>query len=87
MRNRIRNLTFLWVDILQRAYNVGKEQAVIMMPLLEGLDGVNKMSKSLGNYIGKAMDALSDMFGKMLSISDTLMWRYYELLSAKTRRD
>ncbi len=68
---------------LQRAYNVGKEQAVIMMPLLEGLDGVNKMSKSLGNYIG-VTDAPSDMFGKMLSISDVLMWRYYELLSAKT---
>jgi len=68
---------------LQRAYNVGKEQAVIMMPLLEGLDGVNKMSKSLGNYIG-VTDAPSDMFGKVLSISDTLMWRYYELLSAKT---
>jgi len=68
---------------LQRAYNVGKEQAVIMMPLLEGLDGVNKMSKSLGNYIG-VTDVPSDMFGKVLSISDTLMWRYYELLSAKT---
>ncbi len=68
---------------LQRAYNVGKEQAVIMMPLLEGLDGVNKMSKSLGNYIG-VTDTPSDMFGKVLSISDTLMWRYYELLSAKT---
>lgn len=68
---------------LQRAYNVGKEQAVVMMPLLEGLDGVNKMSKSLGNYIG-VTDAPSDMFGKVLSISDVLMWRYYELLSAKT---
>ena len=68
---------------LQRAYNVGKEQAVIMMPLLEGLDGVNKMSKSLGNYIG-VTDEPTDMFGKMLSISDALMWRYYELLSAKT---
>ena len=68
---------------LQRAYNVGKEQAVIMMPLLEGLDGVNKMSKSLGNYIG-VTDTPSDMFGKVLSISDTLMWRYYELLSAKS---
>jgi tyrosyl-tRNA synthetase len=68
---------------LQRAYNVGKEQAVIMMPLLEGLDGVHKMSKSLGNYIG-VTDAPSDMFGKVLSISDVLMWRYYELLSAKT---
>jgi len=68
---------------LQRAYNIGKEQAVIMMPLLEGLDGVNKMSKSLGNYIG-VTDTPSDMFGKMLSISDELMWRYYELLSTKS---
>ncbi len=66
---------------LQRIYNVGKEQAVVMMPLLEGLDGVNKMSKSLGNYIG-VTDEPSDMFGKMLSISDVLMWRYYELLSS-----
>jgi tyrosyl-tRNA synthetase len=68
---------------LQRVYNVGKEQAVVMMPLLEGLDGVQKMSKSLGNYIG-VTDAPDAMFGKMLSISDTLMWRYYELLSAKS---
>jgi len=66
---------------LQRAYNVGKEQAVVMMPLLEGLDGINKMSKSLGNYIG-VTDGPNDMFGKMLSISDDLMWRYYELLSS-----
>ncbi len=66
---------------LQRAYSVGKEQAVVMMPLLEGLDGVNKMSKSLGNYIG-VTDAPNDMFGKILSISDDLMWRYYELLSS-----
>ncbi len=55
-------------------------QTVIMMPLLEGLDGVNKMSKSLGNYIGVA-DAPNDMFGKVMSVSDELMWRYYELLS------
>jgi tyrosyl-tRNA synthetase len=68
---------------LQRSYNVGKEQAVVMMPLLEGLDGVNKMSKSLGNYVG-VTDEPSDMFGKILSASDELMWRYYELLSAKT---
>ncbi|QCD52987.1 tyrosine--tRNA ligase [Campylobacter sp. RM16192] len=68
---------------LQRIYNVGKEQAVIMMPLLEGLDGVNKMSKSLGNYIG-VTDNANDMFGKILSISDDLMWRYYELLSDKS---
>jgi len=66
---------------LQRTYNVGKEQAVVMTPLLEGLDGVNKMSKSLGNYIG-VTDEPSDMFGKLLSISDDLMWRYYELLSS-----
>jgi tyrosyl-tRNA synthetase len=50
------------------------------MPLLEGLDGVNKMSKSLGNYIG-ITDAPNDMFGKIMSISDDLMWRYFELLS------
>ncbi len=68
---------------LQRAYGVGKEQAVIMMPLLEGLDGVNKMSKSLGNYIGVTENP-NDMYGKILSISDDLMWRYYEVLSSKT---
>jgi tyrosyl-tRNA synthetase len=50
------------------------------MPLLEGLDGVNKMSKSLGNYVG-ITDAPNDMFGKLMSISDELMWRYIELLS------
>jgi len=71
---------------LQRTYNVGKEQAVIMMPLLEGLDGVNKMSKSLGNYIGVTENA-NDMFAKTLSISDELMWRWYELLSAKSLGD
>jgi len=65
---------------LQRTYNVGKEQAVLMMPILEGLDGVQKMSKSLGNYIG-VEDAPNDMFGKVLSVSDDLMWRYFELLS------
>ena len=68
---------------LQRTYNVGKQQAVLMMPLLEGLDGVNKMSKSLGNYIGVTEDPQT-MFGKVLSISDDLMWRYYELLSDKS---
>ena len=68
---------------LQRAYEVGKEQAVLMMPILEGLDGVQKMSKSLGNYIAVA-DAPNDMYGKILSVSDTLMWRYYELLSSQT---
>lgn len=57
-----------------------KSQVVITMPLLEGLDGVKKMSKSLGNYIGVA-DSADDMFGKVMSISDDLMWRYFELLS------
>lgn len=71
---------------LQRIYNVGKEQAVIMMPLLEGLDGVHKMSKSLGNYVG-VTDEPTDMFGKLLSISDELMWRYYELLSSKSLQE
>jgi tyrosyl-tRNA synthetase len=55
-------------------------QVVITMPLLEGTDGVNKMSKSLGNYIG-IDEAPDEMFGKLMSISDTLMWRYFELLS------
>ncbi|EPP8196384.1 tyrosine--tRNA ligase [Campylobacter lari] len=68
---------------LQRVYNCQKEQAVMMMPLLEGLDGVNKMSKSLGNYIGVTEDA-KDMYAKVLSISDELMFRYYELLSEKS---
>ena len=68
---------------LQKVYEVKKQQAVLMMPILEGLDGVAKMSKSLGNYIGVA-DAPNDMFGKVLSISDDLMWRYYELLSTQS---
>ncbi len=68
---------------LQRTYNVGKEQAVLMMPILEGLDGVQKMSKSLNNYIG-ITEAPNDIYAKTLSISDELMWRYYELLSDKS---
>ena len=68
---------------LQKAYNIKKQQVVLMMPILEGLDGIQKMSKSLGNYIG-VTDAPNDMFGKVLSISDELMWRYFELLSSKT---
>ena len=68
---------------LQRAYEKGKEQAILMMPILEGLDGVQKMSKSLNNYIGVA-EAPGEMFGKVLSISDGLMWRYYELLSHRS---
>ncbi|RXI44245.1 tyrosine--tRNA ligase [Malaciobacter mytili] len=71
---------------LQKAYNCKKQQAVLMMPLLEGLDGVQKMSKSLGNYIG-VTDEPNDMFGKTLSISDELMWRYYELLSSKSLQE
>lgn len=64
---------------LQREY--GQEaQVVLTMPLLEGLDGVHKMSKSLGNYIA-ITDSANDMFGKVMSASDDLMWRYYELLS------
>ncbi|HED17039.1 MAG TPA: tyrosine--tRNA ligase [Gammaproteobacteria bacterium] len=64
---------------LQKQY--GQEpQAVITLPILEGLDGVQKMSKSLGNYIGIA-DPADEMFGKIMSISDDLMWRYFELLS------
>ncbi len=64
---------------LQEHY--GQEpQVVITMPLLEGLDGVNKMSKSLGNYVGIAEDP-DTQFGKLMSISDALMWRYFELLS------
>lgn len=59
-----------------------RPQTVMMVPLLEGLDGVQKMSKSLGNYIG-ITDAPNDMFGKIMSISDELMWRYYDLLSFK----
>ena len=58
-------------------------QAVIMMPILEGLDGVKKMSKSLGNYVG-INDAPGDMFQKIVSMPDSLIWRYYELLSFKS---
>jgi tyrosyl-tRNA synthetase len=67
---------------LQKHY--GQEpQCVVMVPLLEGLDGVSKMSKSLGNYIGIAEPA-KEIFGKTMSVSDTLMWRYYELLSFRS---
>ncbi len=64
---------------LQREY--GQEpQCILTMPLLEGLDGVEKMSKSKNNYVG-ITDSPGDMFGKLMSISDVLMWRYFELLS------
>ena len=64
---------------LQRAYGQ-KPQVVLTMPLLEGTDGIQKMSKSLGNSIG-VFDTPNEMFGKIMSISDDLMWRYYDLLS------
>jgi tyrosyl-tRNA synthetase len=67
---------------LQKVYGQAS-QVVITLPLLEGTDGVNKMSKSLGNYIG--IDESADsMFGKLMSISDALMWRYFELLSFRS---
>ncbi|MBM4238972.1 MAG: tyrosine--tRNA ligase [Gammaproteobacteria bacterium] len=70
---------------LQEAY--GQEpQCVLTMPLLEGLDGVNKMSKSLGNYVG-ITEAPGSQFGKIMSISDDLMWRYFELLSFRPLAD
>lgn len=64
---------------LQQAYGQ-RPQCIMTVPILEGLDGVQKMSKSLGNYIG-VNDAPGEMFGKIMKISDTLMWRYYDLLS------
>lgn len=67
---------------LQGQYNL-EQQCVLTMPLLEGLDGVKKMSKSLGNYIG-IDEAPSEIFGKTMSLSDNLMWRYFELLSNKS---
>ena len=66
---------------LQRAYGKA-QQSILTMPILEGLDGVQKMSKSLSNYIG-INDSPKDMFGKLMSISDELMWRYIDLLSFK----
>lgn len=71
---------------LQRSYGLDKEQSVMTMPLLEGLDGVNKMSKSLGNYIG-ITEKPESMYAKIMSIADSLMWRYYELLSAKSLKE
>lgn len=71
----------------QLQQDFGQEpQVVLTMPLLEGLDGVQKMSKSLGNYIG-ITDAPGEMFGKIMSISDDLMWRYFELLSFRSIED
>jgi len=67
---------------LQQSYGQ-RPQIVITMPLLEGLDGVNKMSKSMDNYVG-ITDVPDEMFGKLMSISDDLMWKYFELLSFKS---
>jgi tyrosyl-tRNA synthetase len=67
---------------LQREYNQ-EAQVCVIMPLLEGTDGVQKMSKSLGNYIG-INEPAAEIFGKVMSISDDLMWRYYELLTDLT---
>ncbi|MBS9781529.1 MAG: tyrosine--tRNA ligase [Gammaproteobacteria bacterium] len=70
---------------LQKAYGQ-EQQCILTMPILEGLDGVQKMSKSLGNYIG-IFDSPDEMFGKIMSISDDLMWRYFELLSFRSLDD
>src|SRR5687767_11339091 len=70
---------------LQESYQQ-EPQIVMTMPLLEGLDGVNKMSKSLGNYVG-INEAADTQFGKLMSISDDLMWRYFELLSFRPLAD
>ncbi len=70
---------------LQKQYGQAP-QLVLTMPILEGLDGVQKMSKSLGNYVG-IRDEPSEMFGKLMSISDDLMWRYFELLSFRPTRE
>ncbi|MFW5447397.1 MAG: tyrosine--tRNA ligase [Methylophagaceae bacterium] len=70
---------------LQKAYGKS-QQSILTMPILEGLDGVQKMSKSLGNYIG-INDSPKDIFGKLMSISDDLMWRYIELLSFRSLDD
>ena len=70
---------------IQRS-NKMKEQVVMTMPILEGLDGVKKMSKSLNNYIG-LKEKPEMMFGKIMSISDELMWKYYDLLSFKPNKD
>jgi tyrosyl-tRNA synthetase len=70
---------------LQQQYGQ-KPQIIITLPLLEGLDGVQKMSKSLGNYVG-ITEAPGEMFGKLMSISDDLMWRYFDLLSFRSNEE
>jgi len=73
-------LNLLMARQIQQAYGVKEPQLIMTTPLLEGLDGVQKMSKSLGNYIG-ITEPPRDIFGKVMSISDEMMWRYYELLT------
>ncbi|WP_303783664.1 tyrosine--tRNA ligase [Azovibrio restrictus] len=70
---------------LQKHYGQAP-QCILTVPLLEGLDGVNKMSKSLGNYVG-IYESPQEIFGKLMSISDTLMWRYFDLLSFKSEAE
>ena len=70
---------------LQKHYGQSP-QCILTMPLLEGLDGVNKMSKSLGNYVGIS-ESPDEIFGKLMSVSDTLMWRYFDLLSFRSSPD
>jgi tyrosyl-tRNA synthetase len=71
---------------LQREYGQKKQQTIITVPILEGLDGVQKMSKSLNNHIG-IMDEPKEMFGKLMSLPDTLIFRYFQLLTSKTPED
>ncbi|HEX3035004.1 MAG TPA: tyrosine--tRNA ligase [Thermodesulfobacteriota bacterium] len=70
---------------VQRYFNQ-EPQIAILLPILEGLDGVQKMSKSLGNYIA-VEDSPEDIYGKVMSLSDTLMWKYYELLSSQSQEE
>ncbi|MEN9390902.1 MAG: hypothetical protein RL017_199 [Pseudomonadota bacterium] len=70
---------------LQKVY-AKEQQVIILMPLLEGLDGINKMSKSLGNYIG-INESPNEIFGKIMSINDELMWRFFDLVSLKTSEE
>lgn len=85
MGGRDQKFNLLMGRELQRHFGLD-EQIVFMMPLIEGLDGVKKMSKSLNNYIG-INELPEDIFGKLMSISDELMWRYMEILSAKPRHE
>ena len=78
--DRLDGLVFSGGSDLDPAHYGQEPQCILTLPLLEGLDGVNKMSKSLDNYVG-ITEPPDEMFGKLMSISDELMWRYYELLT------